>query len=92
MPLFSQPPQSICILRLSAIGDVCNALAAVQQIQAYYPQTKITWVIGKVEAQLLKNIPNIEFIIFDKKQGWRGVFALWKRLRSRKLMLCWICR
>ncbi|MEH8026478.1 glycosyltransferase family 9 protein [Gallibacterium anatis] len=84
MPLFSQPPQSICILRLSAIGDVCNALAAVQQIQAYYPQTKITWVIGKVEAQLLKNIPNIEFIIFDKKQGWRGVFALWKRLRSRK--------
>ncbi|MFC0309435.1 glycosyltransferase family 9 protein [Gallibacterium trehalosifermentans] len=82
MSLFSQPPKSLCILRLSAIGDVCNALAAVQQIQAYYPTTKIVWIIGKVEAQLFKNIPNIEFIVFDKKQGWQGVFALWKQLRA----------
>ncbi|OBW96101.1 glycosyltransferase family 9 protein [Gallibacterium salpingitidis] len=84
MSLFSQPPQSLCILRLSAIGDVCNALAAVQQIQAYYPSTKIVWVIGKVEAQLLKDVPGIEFVIFDKKQGWRGVLALWKKLRPYK--------
>lgn len=84
MSLFSQPPQSLCILRLSAIGDVCNALAAVQQIQAYYPTTKITWVIGKVEAQLLQNISNIDFIVFDKKQGWKGIWALWKRLRQQR--------
>lgn len=84
MTLFSQPPKSLCILRLSAIGDVCNALAAVQQIQAFYPNTKITWIIGKVEAQLFQNIPGIEFIVFDKKQGWKGVFALWKKLRPYK--------
>lgn len=61
-------PQSICILRLSALGDVCNAVAAVQAIQQSYPSSKLTWVIGKLEYQLVKALPNIEFIVFDKKQ------------------------
>jgi len=65
-------PQSICILRLSAIGDVCNALAAVQAIQRHYPDCAITWVIGKVEHSLLKGLPGIRFVVFDKKQGWRA--------------------
>jgi heptosyltransferase I len=70
--------KSICILRLSAIGDVCHAVAAVQAIQAAYPQAKITWVLGKVEAMLLSGLANVEFIIFDKKQG----SAAYKQLRS----------
>ena len=27
MPLFTSAPNSLCILRLSAIGDVCNTIA-----------------------------------------------------------------
>ncbi|QPB82120.1 ADP-heptose--LPS heptosyltransferase I [Pseudoalteromonas rubra] len=65
----SQAISSICILRLSAIGDVCHAVAAVQAIQRAHPQAKITWVIGKVEAMLLAGLPGVEFVIFDKKQG-----------------------
>ncbi|WP_198401076.1 glycosyltransferase family 9 protein [Thiomicrospira microaerophila] len=65
-------PTSVCILRLSAIGDVCNALAAVQSIQRHYPDCAITWVIGKVEHSLLKGLPGIRFVVFDKKQGWRA--------------------
>ncbi|MDU8923599.1 glycosyltransferase family 9 protein [Pasteurellaceae bacterium LIM206] len=83
MPLFNQAPKSLCILRLSAIGDVCHALTAVQQIQRYWPETKITWIVGKVEAQLLAGIADVELIPYDKKTGWRGVLALWRRLRSR---------
>ena len=63
MALFSQAPQSLCILRLSAIGDVCHALAAVQHIQRYWPNTKITWIIGKTEAQLFRHFSGIEFIV-----------------------------
>ncbi len=84
MSLFSQPPQSICILRLSAIGDVCHALAAVQQIQRHWPQTTITWIIGKTEARLFAHVQGIEFIAYDKKSGWQGVLALWKQLRGRQ--------
>lgn len=90
MSLFSsqQPPESLCILRLSAIGDVCNVLAVVQQIQRYWPQTEITWIIGKVEYQLLQHVNGINFVIYDKKSGWKGIWNLWKSLKRKNLMLC----
>ena len=80
----SENPQSICVLRLSAIGDVCNSVAAVQAIQRKWPETKITWIIGKVEAMLLKDLPGIEFIIFDKGAGFQGYKDLKAALKGRK--------
>ncbi len=82
--LFSQAPDSICILRLSAIGDVCNTIATVQAIQAHWPSTKITWITGKLEAQLIGDLPNVEVIVFDKKQGLSAYTTLWKALDGRK--------
>jgi len=77
-------PQSICIIRLSAIGDVCNAVAAVQAIQRRWPEAKITWVIGKVEAMLLEGLPGVEFVIFDKKAGLQGYKDLRANLKGQK--------
>jgi heptosyltransferase I len=71
--IMTASPKSICILRLSALGDVCNAVAAVQAIQTRHPDCKITWIIGKVEFQLLKHLPDIEFIVFDKRGGKAAV-------------------
>lgn len=62
-------PENICVIRLSAIGDTCHALAVVRRIQDNWPDAKITWIIGKTEAKLLADIPDIEFIIFDKSKG-----------------------
>ena len=67
--VLSEQPNDICILRLSAIGDVCHAVSAVQAIQRHYPAANITWVIGKVEAALLEGLPGVEFVFFDKKVG-----------------------
>lgn len=83
MPLFTQAPKSICVLRLSAIGDVCHALAAVQQIHQYWPETEITWIIGKTERALFQHIEGINFVIYDKKSGIKGIFALWKTLKGK---------
>lgn len=63
------PLNHICILRLSAIGDVCHAVAAVQAIQIAHPEASITWIIGKIEHKLLEGLPGVEFIIFDKSLG-----------------------
>ena len=84
MALFSQAPASLCILRLSSIGDVCNALAAVQSIQRHWPDTLITWIIGKTEAQLLEGINNIELIIYDKSSGLSGILNIWRQLAHRQ--------
>ncbi|GMQ47948.1 glycosyltransferase family 9 protein [Vibrio sp. 10N] len=84
MALFTTPPTSICILRLSAIGDVCNTIAAVQAIQAHWPNTQITWITGSLEAKLLESIQGISVVVFDKKAGWRGYRDLWRQLRGQQ--------
>lgn len=85
MALFSTPPRSLCILRLSAIGDVCNAIAAVQAIQNHWPETQITWIAGKAEAALLTPLlPQIKIIAFDKSQGLKGMHSVWRALDGQK--------
>ena len=65
-------PKTICVLRLSAIGDTCHALAVIRRMQDNWPDARITWIIGKTEASLMSDIPGIEFIIFDKSKGIRA--------------------
>jgi heptosyltransferase I len=76
--------RSICVIRLSAIGDVCNAAAAVLSIQRHYPNASITWVIGSVEAELLKGLPGIKFYIFDKKIGLKAYLELKKEFQGKR--------
>ncbi|MDC5703129.1 glycosyltransferase family 9 protein [Vibrio europaeus] len=82
MPLFSSAPKSLCVLRLSAIGDVCNTVAAVQAIQRQWPETEIVWVTGKLEAKLIEDLDNITVVVFDKKDGWSGYKSLWCELKD----------
>src|SRR5476651_334131 len=85
---FNPPPQHVCLLRLSAIGDTCHALAALRALQAAWPQTRFTWIIGKLEAKLLTAIvPEIEFITFDKSATLKELWRLRRALRGRRFDL-----
>ncbi|MFK8014937.1 MAG: glycosyltransferase family 9 protein [Gammaproteobacteria bacterium] len=61
--------RSICILRLSAIGDTCNLLPIVRTLQSEVPDVSITWIIGTTEHRLLGDVDGVEFVPFDKKGG-----------------------
>ena len=76
-------PKNLCLLRLSAIGDVCHAVAMVQQIQRTWPDVKITWVIGKMEHKLLGHLPGVEFIIFDKKKKFKAYHVIRQHFGKR---------
>lgn len=78
------PPASICILRLSALGDATHVLPLVRAIQRQAPQCAITWVIGKGERALLDGLDGVEFIVYDKKTGLAGMRVLWRSLRGRR--------
>lgn len=80
----NQPPESICILRLSAIGDVCHTVPVVQTLKACLPDARITWIVGKVEAGLVAGIPGVEFLVLDKAAGWSGLRALRAQLAGRR--------
>ena len=83
MSIKNQPPESICILRLSALGDVCNAVAAVQAIQKSFPSAKVTWIIGKLEHSFVQDLPGVEFIVFDKTRGSEAKSELKTAMQGR---------
>ncbi len=87
MPQTPQPPTSACILRLSAVGDVCHTLPVVRSLQAAWPETRFTWIIGRLEAALVGDIPGIEFIIFDKSKGLGAYRELRQTLHGRRFDL-----
>ena len=73
----------MAVLRLSAVGDVCHALPVVQTLRHAWPQTHFSWIIGKLEAQLIGDVPGIEFVAFQKSAGWRAYRNLHRQLRGR---------
>lgn len=83
-PLFDTPPGRICVLRLSALGDVCHVLPVVRTIQDAWPGTGITWILGRLEHKLLGHIPGIEFVVFDKNAGLAGYRDLRRHLAARR--------
>ncbi|MFC3815932.1 glycosyltransferase family 9 protein [Lysobacter sp. GCM10012299] len=76
-------PESICLLRLSALGDVTHVVPLVRTLQAAWPQARITWVIGKGEHRLLAGLPDVDFVEYDKKTGLAGMRAVRRELRQR---------
>lgn len=85
---FNPPLQNVCLLRLSAIGDTCHAVAALRAFQAAWPKTRFTWIIGRLEAKLMTAIlPEIEFITFDKSRTLGELRRLHSLLRGRRFDL-----
>jgi heptosyltransferase I len=83
LPL-AQPPRSICILRLSALGDTCHVVPIVRTLQHAWPATELTWIIGKADSRLMSRVDGVEFITVDKRAGLGARHALREQLRDRQ--------
>ena len=78
------PPASICLLRLSALGDVTHVVPLLRTLRAAWPDVALTWVIGRGEHRLLDGLPGVEFIEYDKRSGITGMLALRRQLAGRR--------
>ncbi len=82
-----EPPRSVAVLKLSAIGDVCHTLPVIRTLQKAWPEARFTWIIGRPEMQLLSGIQDIEFVVFNKRAGTSGHLAVHRALRKRRFDL-----
>jgi len=82
--LSDKPINDICVVRLSAIGDTCHALAVVRRLQDNWPDARICWIIGRTEAGLLGDVAGVEFIIFDKRHGLGAYRDVTRKLGDRR--------
>lgn len=77
-------PASICILRLSALGDAMHVLPLLNTLRTAWPTTHITWVLGKGEAKLMEGLEEVELVVYDKKTGLNGMRELHKKFEGRR--------
>lgn len=77
-------PDSICLLRLSALGDVTHVLPLLHTLRRHWPRTRLTWVVGTAEAKLLDGLHDVELVVYDKRSGWAGARALRRRFAGRR--------
>ena len=71
---------SICIFRLSAIGDVCLIIPTVKAIQRSFPEAKLSWIISNPAYQLVKELPGVTFIVIDKPHSLKDYINLYRQL------------
>ncbi len=83
-PSPSRPPRSLCLLRLSALGDVTHVVPLVLTLRRHWPETALTWIIGPAEHKLLAGLDAVEFVVYDKGSGLSGMRRLWKSLSGRR--------
>jgi heptosyltransferase I len=76
-------PHSICLVRLSALGDVCLAVPLVRTLQHAFPDAKITWVTTAPMLQVLEGLDGVEFVLAEKASHPSAYLAFWRRMRSR---------
>jgi lipopolysaccharide heptosyltransferase I len=60
--------KEILIIRLSSIGDIIHCTPVASSLKAAWPDCKITWMVGEVSADLLKNNPDIDEIIIWSRE------------------------
>ncbi len=75
MNLPSEP--RICIVLLSAVGDVVHALPIIQAIKRHRPKAHITWLLQEAGASLVQGHPAVdEILIFQRKAGLAGFIKM----------------
>ncbi|WP_131783148.1 glycosyltransferase family 9 protein [Legionella gresilensis] len=75
---------SICVVRLSALGDVLMTVPLIRTLQAQLPQAKITWVISRPAYDLVEGMQNVEFIVIPKPNSIKDYLQFKKRLTGRR--------
>jgi heptosyltransferase I len=74
----------IAIVMMSAIGDAVHTLPVVNSLRAAAPGCKLAWVIQPGPHALVAGHPAVdEFVLFERKRGWRAYRDVARATRGR---------
>lgn len=77
--------RTILIVLTGSLGDVVRGLPLVDAIKSAEPQTHISWLIEDKWQKVVALHPAIDqLLVFNRKQGLRGVCEIFRRLRREK--------
>jgi lipopolysaccharide heptosyltransferase I len=67
---------NILIIKLSALGDVVQAVPVFEALRQRYPTARISWVVDEEVAELLQHYPGLDGVLVCRRRLWA------KRLRE----------
>lgn len=76
--------RSVCLFRLSALGDVTHLVPVIHALRARWPGIELTWVIGSLEARLMADLPGVRLIVIDKKNVLKARRELREKLGEQQ--------
>ena len=75
---------ALCVVRLSALGDVLMCVPLIRTLQAHYPKASLTWVISRPAYSLVEGMDGVEFLIIDKPNRLSDYWHFKKKIEGRK--------
>lgn len=80
--------ERICLVLMSAVGDVVHGLPVVHALKRHSPGARITWVLQPGPAGLVQGHPAVdEILLLERVRGWRAFAELRSQLRTRQFDL-----
>lgn len=74
---------SVCIVRLSALGDVLMLVPLIRTLQTYLPQATLTWIISRPAYDLVEGMEGVEFVVIDKPNTLADFWRFKQQMRGR---------
>ena len=78
------PVRSICIVRLSALGDVLMLVPLIRTLQTHLPNATITWVISRPAYDLVEGMQGVEFIVINKPKRIADYWRFKHQMQGRR--------
>jgi len=61
----------VALVKLSSLGDVVHALPLAATLRAARPAARLTWIVERREAAILREHPALDEVIVVDTRGWR---------------------
>lgn len=78
---------NILIVKLSSIGDVVHALPALAAMRKALPEARISWVVERSAAEILRGNRLIDDLIEVDTRGWRKLKTVQEKIAAARTQL-----
>ena len=62
---------NIVLVKLSSLGDVVHALPVAAALRARFPRARLSWIVERREAALLRGNGVLDAVVDVDTRGWR---------------------
>ena len=75
-----ETPTSLCLLRLSALGDVTHVVPLVRTLQRAWSNVDLHWIIDPAGHKLLEGLEGVRLHVYEKRSGLAGMREVRRQL------------